>query len=50
LRSRAKKKLGDKFDIKAFHDQVLNTGSLPLIVLEKKINNWITTQGAGEKS
>ena len=46
LRSRAKKKLGDKFDIKAFHDQVLNTGSLPLIVLEKKINNWITTQGA----
>jgi len=44
LRSRAKKKLGDKFDIKAFHDQVLNTGSLPLIVLEKKINNWINTQ------
>ncbi len=41
LRSRAKKELGDKFDIKAFHDQILNTGSLPLIVLEKKINNWI---------
>ena len=44
LRSRAIRKLGDKFDIKAFHDQVLNTGSLPLIVLEKKINNWINTQ------
>jgi uncharacterized protein (DUF885 family) len=44
LRSRATRKLGDKFDIKAFHDQVLNTGSLPLIVLEKKINNWINTQ------
>jgi uncharacterized protein (DUF885 family) len=44
LRSRAKQKLGDKFDIKAFHDQVLNTGSLPLIVLENKINNWIKDQ------
>ena len=44
LRSRAKQKLGDKFDIKAFHDQVINTGSLPLIVLENKINNWIKDQ------
>ena len=44
LRSRAKKELGDKFDIKAFHDQILNTGSLPLIVLEKKINNWINAR------
>ena len=44
LRSKATRILGDKFNIKAFHDQVLNTGSLPLIVLEKKINNWINSQ------
>ena len=45
LRSKATRILGDKFNIKEFHDQVLNTGSLPLVILEKKINNWINTQG-----
>ena len=45
LRSKATRILGDKFNIKAFHDQVLNSGSLPLVILEKKINNWINTQG-----
>ena len=42
LREQAKKALGDKFDIRSFHDQVLKTGALPLPVLEQKINNWIS--------
>ncbi len=41
LRERAKKKLGNKFDIKEFHDEVLKDGCLPLIILETKINSWI---------
>lgn len=41
LRQKAEAALGPKFDIRAFHDQVLNTGALPLAVLEKKINAWI---------
>jgi len=41
LRERAKKKLGNKFDIKEFHDEVLKDGCLPLIILETKINKWI---------
>ena len=41
LRKKAEAALGPKFDIRAFHDQVLNTGALPLAVLEKKINAWI---------
>jgi uncharacterized protein (DUF885 family) len=41
LRDRAKKKLGNKFDIKEFHDEVLKDGCLPLIILEAKINKWI---------
>ncbi|MGG9962178.1 DUF885 domain-containing protein [Ferruginibacter sp. SUN106] len=44
LRERAKKKLGNKFDIKEFHDEVLKDGCLPLIILETKINNWIESK------
>ena len=42
LRSRAEKALGDKFSVKEFHNQVLNSGSLPLVLLEKKIDAWIS--------
>ena len=45
LRDRAKAKLGDAFDIKDFHAQVLNTGGLPLPVLETKIDRWIANGG-----
>lgn len=45
LRERAKAKLGDAFDIKDFHAQVLNTGGLPLPVLEEKIDRWIANGG-----
>ncbi|MFP9099494.1 DUF885 domain-containing protein [Flavobacterium sp. RHBU_24] len=41
LRAKAEKELGSKFDIKEFHDQVLDAGCLPLSVLESKINKWI---------
>jgi uncharacterized protein (DUF885 family) len=41
LRARATKDLGAKFDIKEFHNQVLETGCIPLQLLEDKIDNWI---------
>ena len=43
LRTRAEQKLGDRFDIKAFHRQVLQDGSLPLDVLEAKIDRWVAS-------
>jgi uncharacterized protein (DUF885 family) len=46
LRKRAEAKLGKRFDIKAFHEQVLNTGGLPLTMLEQKIDRWIASQAA----
>jgi uncharacterized protein (DUF885 family) len=47
LRARAEQALGQRFDIRAFHDQVLNSGSLPLIILERKIDDWIAAQKQG---
>ena len=44
LRRRAEQKLGAKFSLAAFHDQVLGEGSLPLAVLEKRMNAWIAAQ------
>ena len=44
LRKRAEKELGEKFKLAEFHDQVLNTGSLPLVLLEQKIDNWIKSK------
>ena len=41
LKAKAEKELGPKFDPREFHDQVLNTGALPMSVLEAKINRWI---------
>jgi uncharacterized protein (DUF885 family) len=41
LRSRAEQALGDKFDIRRFHEAVLGSGSMPLSVLEKHIDWWI---------
>jgi uncharacterized protein (DUF885 family) len=40
LRDEAKAKMGSRFDIRAYHDQVLNTGALPLPILERKIGAW----------
>ena len=44
LREKAKAELGDKFDIRKYHDQVLETGCVPLELLENKIDNWISKQ------
>jgi uncharacterized protein (DUF885 family) len=44
LRQRAQDALGDKFDLRAFHDAVLADGPLPLDVLESRINAWISSQ------
>jgi uncharacterized protein (DUF885 family) len=46
LRDRAQKALGSKFDIRAFHDQVLDSGALPLDVLDARIDAWIAQQKA----
>jgi uncharacterized protein (DUF885 family) len=46
LRDRAKSALGDKFDLRAFHDQVLDSGALPLDVLSDRIDAWIAAQKA----
>jgi uncharacterized protein (DUF885 family) len=44
LRDRAKTALGDKFDLRAFHDQVLDSGALPLDLLSDRIDAWIASQ------
>jgi uncharacterized protein (DUF885 family) len=43
LRAKAEAELGDKFDIRAFHDTVLGGGALPLDVLTRKVDQWIET-------
>lgn len=44
LRERSKRELGDRFDIRQFHDEILGAGSLPMDVLETRINNWIAAK------
>ncbi|MFY9742407.1 MAG: DUF885 domain-containing protein, partial [Candidatus Sulfotelmatobacter sp.] len=46
LRERAEKELGPKFDIRKFHDEMINGGTLPLDMLEARTNKWIAEQKA----
>jgi uncharacterized protein (DUF885 family) len=48
LRQRAQTELATKYDIRAFHDEILNAGALPLDVLDARVTAWINTQKAGE--
>jgi uncharacterized protein (DUF885 family) len=47
LRRRAELTLGARFDVRAFHRVVLESGSLPLDVLEAKVNRWIVARQTG---
>jgi uncharacterized protein (DUF885 family) len=47
LRERARKELGPKFDIRTFHDEMLNGGVLPLDLLQARTEAWVKTQKAG---
>ncbi|MHC9083731.1 DUF885 domain-containing protein [Luteimonas sp. RIT-PG2_3] len=47
LRAKAEKALGDKFDIRGFHDAVLGGGAMPLTLLERRIDQWIASQQKG---
>ena len=49
LRAKAEKALGPKFDIRAFHDEVIDSGALPLDVLSERVDTWIASQQAGAK-
>jgi len=44
LRDEAKTQLGEKFDVKAFHDEILNGGAMPLDLLQERIEKWIKDQ------
>ncbi len=44
LRATAERRLGDRFDLRMFHDVVLGAGSIPLTVLEKRVDFWINSQ------
>jgi len=46
LREEARQKLGSKFDLRAFHDEVVGSGPLPLDVLHAQVANWISAQAA----
>jgi uncharacterized protein (DUF885 family) len=45
LRARSKAKLGAKYDDRAFHDTILLAGSMPLDLLEQRVDSWIASQG-----
>jgi uncharacterized protein (DUF885 family) len=47
LREKAKKALGDKFDIRGFHDTIIDAGALPLDVLEGQVDRWVEERKKG---
>ena len=44
LRDHATRELGDAFDIRAFHDEVLGAGAVPLDILDARIRDWVTRE------
>ena len=49
LRQQAMDAMGEKFDIRAFHDEVLDGGALPLNVLDERVTEWVNTQKSAMK-
>ena len=47
LREKARKALGDRFDIRAFHDEVVGAGALPMDVLKDRVDAWIAANARG---
>jgi uncharacterized protein (DUF885 family) len=50
LRSEAQNALGNKFDIRGFHDEVLGAGALPMEVLDARIHQWIKGQESASRA
>ena len=50
LRARAEQALGNEFDIRAFHDKLLENGAIPLSLLESIMDEWIAAQQDAAKS
>ena len=48
LRGKAQQALGPRFDYRSFHDEVLDSGAMPLDLLDERVNSWITRQKAGK--
>jgi uncharacterized protein (DUF885 family) len=46
LRAYASGELGDRFDVRAFHDQVLGYGPIPLDILDRETRAWVSRQKA----
>lgn len=46
LRKRAREELGERFDIKQFHNVILKNGALPLDILEEVVERWIRETGS----
>ncbi len=50
LREQAQKELGPRYDIRAFHDEILNGGPLPMEVMDARVTAWIRSQRPVEAS
>lgn len=45
LREAAKEKLGDKFDIREYHDVIISSGPVPLSIMEERVDAWVASKG-----